>query len=101
MKSTSRLLKKLKKAEQQRLAYHLESLGSAFCREYKIDPAQAVLVEKDGRYWYELRDPKELPETFRELFDIAVMLNNAVEAKDSEGEARCKEMLKTYLESVK
>lgn len=100
MRGIQKQLKKLKRLEQQRLNYHLESLGSAFCRSYGIDPKQAVLVEKDGKYWYELRDPAQMPETFRELFDLAVMLDKAINDKDAAGVLACQTEIQKFLRSL-
>jgi hypothetical protein len=41
-----RTLKTVKKANAARLAYHLEHLGSAWCRETGIHPTSAELIEQ-------------------------------------------------------
>jgi hypothetical protein len=90
-------LKHMKKRESLKMAYHLESLGAAFCKETGLTPSETSLVtatDDKGTHYYFTQKPDDfdvegLHPTMRELVDLAAALNNAVQAKDEQAIAAC------------
>lgn len=95
-KSVSQVMKEIKKAkarEANKLAKHLEIMGSAYCQATDVPPTEVVLMSedlKDGtkRYWYTRFDDKpnvaDCHPDIKRLFDTAYAINEAKVANDQE-----------------
>lgn len=111
-KSTSQILREIKKArerEANKLAKHIELMGAAYCRATDIPPTEVTLVsrtEEDGtrRYWYERFDKRpdltELHPDIKNMFDIAMELTRASDAKDEAGVADGVTLLTAFVKKI-
>lgn len=101
--------KTLRKRESLKMAYHLESLGAAFCRETGLTPSETSLVttsDDKGTHYYFTEKPEDLdidglPPQMRELLDLNVALANALDAKDEKGVSACHVGIMTFLGALK
>jgi len=101
-------LKQLRKRESLKMAHHLESLGAAFCRETGLTPSETSLVtatdEKGTHYYFTERpadlDVDGLPPQMRELLDLNVALEKALEAKDEKGISACHYGISLFIQGL-